>query len=370
MLAAEPRSFWSRYRWWLLGVGAIAAGGWLAIRANQPTPVTVVEARLGAAERVLAITGRTRPQVTLTIVPKTAGQIVALTKEEGDTVKAGELLVRIDAAAARAAVDQVESSLSAQRRALAEAERNLARLAELRARGLTTVKEYDQAVFDLDQARAEVTRVAATRREASARLGDATLVAPVSGVVLARPIDVGQVVSTQSVIYEIAPLSGVEVETEIDERYLAEIKTGLPADVLVAGQSAPLAATVHYIAPKVDPRTGGAKVRLRFDAAPPDLRAGVSADVNIVVEKRAEALTVARSAILGRESTARALVVRDGVVVEQALNFIEWPSDRVIVLDGLEAGDKLISQPRAELIGQRVRPIAGLAHAAPAKRAL
>jgi RND family efflux transporter MFP subunit len=370
MLAAEPLSLWSRYRWWLLGVTAVVAGGWLLIRVNQPTPVTVVETRSGAAERVLAITGRTRPQVTLTIVPKAAGQIVALTKEEGDTVNAGELLVRIDAAAARAAVDQVDSSLSSQRRTLAEAERNLARLSELRARGLTTVKEHDQAVFDLDQARAEVTRLAATRREASVRLGDATLVAPVSGVVLSRPVDVGQVVNNQSVIYEIAPLAGVEVETEVDERYLAEVRTGLPADILVAGQPAALAATVYYIAPKVDARTGGAKVRLRFDTAPPDLRAGVSADVNIVVEKRAQALTVARSAILGRDATARALVVRDGVVVEQALKFIEWPSDRVIVLDGLEPGDKLISQPRTELIGQRVRPIAGLAHASPAKRAL
>jgi RND family efflux transporter MFP subunit len=370
MLAPEPISFWSRNRWWLLAASAAVVGGWFFVRANQPLPVTVVEARSSAAERVLAITGRTRPQVTVTIVPKTSGQIVALTKQEGDTVQAGELLVRIDAAAARAAVDQVDSSLSSQRRALAEAERNLARLSELRARGLTTAKEHDQAVFDLDQARAEVTRLGATRREASARLGDATLVAPVSGVVLSRPVDVGQVVSSQSVIYELAPLAGVEVETEVDERYLAEVMPGLPADVLVAGQPTPLAATVYYIAPKVDARTGGAKVRLKFDSAPPDLRAGVSADVNIIVERRAQALTVARSAILGRDATARALVVRDGVVTEQPLKFIEWPSDRVIVLEGLAAGDKLLSQPRAELIGQKVRPIAGLAHASSAKRAL
>jgi hypothetical protein len=182
-------------------------------------------------------------------------------------------------------------------------------------------------------------------------------------VVLARPVDLGQVVNAQSVIYEIAPLAGVEVETEVDERYLAEVNTGMRADVLVAGSREPLGASVYYIAPKVDPRTGGAKIRLRFDQATVDLRAGVTAEVNLVIERLPEAITVARSAILGRDQTARALIVRDGVVVEQPIRFVEWPSDRVIVTEGLVRGDKLLSQPRAELVGERVKVVSGLAAA-------
>jgi RND family efflux transporter MFP subunit len=367
MLAAEPVTFWSRYRWWLLAGSALAAVAWFVIRSSQPLPVPVAEARGGSAERVLAITGRTRPQVTVTIVPKTAGQIVALAKEEGDSVQAGEVLVRIDAAASRAAVDQVDSALAAQRRTLAEAERNLARSSELKARGLTTAKEHDQAVFELDQARAELGRLAATRREANARLSDATLIAPVSGIVLSRPVDIGQVVSAASTIYEIAPLAGVEIEAEIDERYLSEIKPGLTADVLIAGRAEPLDATIHYIAPRVDPRTGGAKVRLRFTQDVTDLRAGVTADVNLLIEKRADAVTIARSQILGRDTTARALVLRDGRVLEQPIRFIEWPSDRVIVTEGLEAGALVVAQPKAELIGERATPTEQLIAAKPAR---
>lgn len=344
-----------RLRWALAAFVLIAALAYVYVQATEPTPAAIVEVRDGAAERVLAITGRTRPQVTVTIVPKVSGQIVKLTKEEGVTVRAGELLVQLDADAPRAAVDQVESAIAAQRRALAEAERAYERAAQLRTSGLATIKDYDAAKFDLDQARAELERLAATRREALARLGDATITAPVSGVVLTRPVDLGQVVGGQSVIYEIAPLADVEVEADVDERFLAEVREGQKADLLIAGLGRPVRATLDYISPKVDPRTGGAKVRFSLDEQVEGLRSGLTADVNLIVEQRARALTVPRASILGRDAAARVLVVGDdGRVQERPVRFIEWPSDRVIVTDGLRAGERLLAQPRPDLVGERV----------------
>ena len=287
---------------------------------------------------------------------KVAGQIVRLTKEEGQTVRAGELLVQLDADAPRAAADEAAQQVAAKERAVTEARRNFDRAAQLKERGLATLKEYDQAKFDLDQAQLELQRVAANRREVGARLRDSTLVAPVAGVVLARPVDVGQVVSTSSVIYEIAPLADVEVEADVDEQFLAEVREGLKADVLVAGRAQPIPATLYYVSPKVDPRTGGAKVRLRLDEQVDGLRSGLTADVNLVIERRPEAITVARSAILGRDRTARVQLVANGVVEERKVQFLEWPSERVIVLGGLDAGAKLLSQPRPDLVGKRVEP--------------
>ncbi|MFO1427044.1 MAG: efflux RND transporter periplasmic adaptor subunit [Steroidobacteraceae bacterium] len=359
---AEDRGLLARYRWYFLAAAGAAAVAWMGYRAWRPIPVGVVEARQGPAERVLAITGRTRPQVTVTIVPKVGGQIVRLAKEEGQAVRAGELLVQLDADAPRAAVEEAQSKIAAQERAVQEAGRNHDRVAQLRERGLATVKEFEQARFDLDQARAELQRLQASRREVSAKLADATIVAPVSGVVLARPVDPGQVVAAQTVIYEIAPLADVEVEADVDEQFLAEVHEGLQADVLVAGRAEPVAATLYYVSPKVDPRTGGAKVRLRFDQRVEGLRSGLTADVNLVVERRDRAITVARSAILGREATARVQVVERGVVQERKVRFLEWPSDRVIVLAGLAPGQQLLAQPRPDLIGQRVEPTTDLAH--------
>ena len=353
---AENSGFWARYKLYVLAALALVAGLWFWQRSTRPTPVVVVQAKAGPAERVLAITGRTRPQVTVTILPKVSGQIVRLTREEGETVRAGEVLVQFDADAPRAAVDEVEQQVASKQRARAEAQRNFERIEQLKERGLATLKEFDQARFELDQAQVELQRIAASRREVTARLRDNTLVAPVTGVVLSRPVDVGQVVSTSSVIYEIAPLSDVEVEADVDEQFLAEVHEGLKADVLVAGRARPIPATLYYVSPKVDPRTGGAKVRLRLDEEVDGLRSGLTADVNLVVERRDTAITVARSAILGRDQTARVQLVRDGVVEEKKVQFLEWPSERVIVLAGLDAGATLVSQPRPDLVGQKVAP--------------
>lgn len=359
--AQEPRGFFSRHRYPLLGVLVVAIGGYTYFKSTRPVPVGVVEARQGPAERVLAITGRTRPQVTVTIVPKVPGQVIRLAKDEGETVKAGELLVQLESDAPRAAVDEIASKVTLQQRAVAEAERNYARLQQLRERGIATVKEFDTAKFELDQARLSLQSLEATRRQASAKLRDNTIVSPVDGVVLARPVDRGQVVGANTVIYELAPLSDIEVEADVDEQFLAEVREGQKADVLIASRNEPLPATLYYISPKVDTRTGGAKVRLRLDRKVAELRSGVTADVNLVVERRADAITVARSAILGRDKNARVLIVKDGVVNPAPVQFVEWPSERVIVLSGLTPGAQLLAAPRPDLIGKRVAPTKDLA---------
>ncbi|MEZ5498021.1 MAG: efflux RND transporter periplasmic adaptor subunit [Steroidobacteraceae bacterium] len=372
MIDEEQPAFWSRHRYKLLAGLVLVSGAALGYRALQPQPVLASAVREGPAERVLAITGRTRPRLTVTIVPERNGQILKLTREEGDRVSKGDLLVTLDAAATRAVLAQVEQELASRRRALVEAERNYQRLAQLRASGLATVKEYDQSRFDLDQARVELNRVAASRREASARLDEATIVAPVSGVVLARPVDVGQVVSAQTTIYEIAPLADVEIEADIDERFLGELHTGMSARIVIVGERDVRAATLDYISPKVDARTGGARVRFRLAQPAEDLRAGLTADINLIVETRGQALTISRSAILGRDANARVLVIEGKRVVQRSIRFIDWPGEEVIVEQGVKAGERVLSQPNPALVGHRVAQVERLAQAsrASARRAL
>jgi len=353
----RPGFFARAPRAWLYGSLGVALVGLLGVHALRPHKVEVASVQLQPAERVLAITGRTRPQVTVTILPRVAGQVVRLTKEEGDRVTQGEVIALLDAAAPSAAVEQSASVVSAQERVLVQAEREYERAQSLQARGLITIKAFEDARFALDQAKVELARLQATRREVATRLQDTRMLAPVSGVVLTRPVDVGQVVSTTSTIYEIAPLKDVEIEAEIDEQFLSEMREGMKALIGVAGISSPVAATLYYISPKVDPRIGGAKVRFRFDEPVNDLRAGVTVDINLVVEKRDSALTVNRAQILGRDAAAAVLVVADGVVERRPVGYVEWPSTRVIVTEGLKAGEQLVLTPRADLVGKKVHAI-------------
>jgi HlyD family secretion protein len=265
-------------------------------------------------------------------------------------------------------LDEAAARITLQQRAVAEAERNYARIDQLKQQGLATLKEFDDARFAVDQARLELNSVEATRREVAARLRDSSLQAPVSGVVLARPVDPGQVVGAQTVIYEIAPLSNVEIEADIDEQYLAEIKVGQQAEIKIAGQDRAVNARLYYVSPKVDPRTGGAKVRLELEEQPAGLRSGLTADVNLIIERREQALTVTRSAILGRDGSGRVLRVRDGQVEVSPVEFIEWPSERVIVLSGIEPGEQLLASPRPDLVGEKVLPTTDFAALPPGQR--
>ncbi len=106
------------------------------------------------------------------MLAKVPGQVLSLTKTEGERVKAGELLVRLDASASRAGLDQVQASISAPSATVQERQRNYHRAAQLRASGLNTARDYDQARFDLDQARQELNRLAASRREAAVKVSD------------------------------------------------------------------------------------------------------------------------------------------------------------------------------------------------------
>jgi hypothetical protein len=99
-----------------------------------------------------------------------------------------------------------------------------------------------------------------------------------------------------------------------------------------------------------------------------DLRSGVTADINLIIEKRSSAVTVARSAIIGRDDSARVLVVNRGVVESRPVSFIEWPSERVIVEKGLTPGDTLLLAPRGELIGKHVVAVTDLAKLPPGDR--
>jgi RND family efflux transporter MFP subunit len=175
-------------------------------------------------------------------------------------------------------------------------------------------------------------------------------------VVLERPVDLGQTVSTETVLYRIADLQAPEVTAEVDEIYAATLRPGTSALVQLAGRSERLAAKVVHIEPRVDEASGGRDVRLRFDAPLDSAPAGETVAVNLLVERRAGAISVPRSAILAPDSNPRVRIVdAEGRVREQAIRFDDWPADKVIVTQGLAPGERLMLDPDAAAPGTRVK---------------
>ena len=339
-------------------IGALAlmllavAGYWLLAPRDKDVATVLVQA--APAERLLAVNGRIRPRLQVDIRPSLGGELIALPFDVGDRVTQGQVLARIDDAPEAAAIAEADASVQAQQATVAQARRDLARFEALGQ--FATRREVEQRRLTVVEGERELKRRRAGVVQARELRDRRTLRAPFAGVILDRPVDPGQTVALDSIIYRLADLSRPEVTVEVDEVYAAEVRPGMMALVSVPGQPRPIAATVAHIEPRVDPATGARDVRLILNDAAVDAPAGLTVTVNLVIERRERAVSVPRSAIIQSGGDARVLVVtRGGIVAERRIGFIDWPAESVIVTSGLQPGERILSDPDAATPGEKVK---------------
>jgi HlyD family secretion protein len=336
----------------LAAVALAIVGYRFLVPRNQEGSTLVVKKAL--AERILAVNGRIRPRLQVDIRPSLGGVLVALPFDVGDRVEAGQILAKIDDAPERAAIVEAQASLATQLATLAQARRELARfeaLGQFAAR-----RDVEQRRLAVLEGEREFNRRQAAVVQASELRDRRVLRAPFAGVILDRPVDPGQAVGLESVIYRLADLSSPEVSIEVDEVYAAEILPGMEATVAMPGQAGQLTARVLHIEPRVDPATGARAVRLGLIGAAIDAASGLTVTVNLLIERRESAISVPRSAMLPSGSSSKVRMIgRDNLVIERVVTFIDWPAESVIVISGLKLGDRILTEPNVAQPGEKVR---------------
>ena len=342
--------------WWLV-VGLIVAAGagyalWQQPWMARPRAVAVEIVAEGPAVQALAVNGRIAARQSVEVRAAVSAQALEVKATEGQSVAAGDVLVRLDDAGARALVDQAQAALDA---GLVQQEQ--ARTAADRAVALgdnAPQSTRDDAQLAYRAASNEVDRLRAALAQARTQLDQYAIRSPLSGVVLTRGVEQGQLVDPQTVLFTVADLSNPLVETDVDELYSARMKVGLEALLLPAGESVARAGHVGFASPRVDADTGGRAIKIDFDT-PVDLPVGLTVNANIVVSRTDAALTLRRRAILTDGTASHVLVIADGKATERQVSFADWPADRVIVTDGVAVGDVVILDPATVKPGQPVR---------------
>jgi membrane fusion protein (multidrug efflux system) len=158
-------------------------------------------------------------------------------------------------------------------------------------------------------------------------------------------------VDTQTELFTVADLGQLLVETDVDEIYSSRMRAGLKALLRPAGDSVAQDGTVIFAAPSVDPSTGGRAIKIAFDN-PVDLPVGLTVNANIIVSQTDAALSVPRSAIVTEGTQNHVLVLENGIVTGRAIEFSDWPAERVIVTSGLVVGDQVVLDPDSVSAGQ------------------
>lgn len=294
----------------------------VAVEAQSVTIGTVVED--------LRAVGTLRPNEAVTMVSEIAGRVERIGFEEGSPVKAGEVLIELDASILRAELAKARSDLT-----LARA--NHERATALATRGLATQRALDEARAALQAAEAGVAL-------SQARLQKATLKAPLSGVVGLRSVSVGAYVTPGERIVELADIDPIKVDFRVPELSLSALRPGQPIRVTVdalPGKS--FDGEIDAIDPIVDVSGRAIRLRARIPNARGELSPGLFARVQIVVERRENAVLVPESAVFaeGRKRFVYRVIEGRAVLTEVALG--QRRPGEVEILKGLRRGDIVVT---------------------------
>ncbi len=271
------------------------AGGGSPQNQRQPVEVTPLVRR--DLVEVLPVIGSLAANESAEIRPEIAGQVRQVFFEEGQRVKKDQLLVKID-----------DSELRAQY-AATEARFKLAELNLKRNESLAESKMVSQA--DFDRARAEYAASTAELSLLKVRLEKTEVKAPFDGVTGSRLISPGDYASAQSVITIVNDLSRLKIDFQVPERYLAKLKHGskfsVSAKTLSSGGQ--IEGEVYFVSSVIDRSTRSSEVK-GFLANPPEqLKPGMFANVDLVLDVRTQVLTAPEGAILNTPSGPQLILV-------------------------------------------------------------
>lgn len=304
-------------------------------KGSDAVPVEVAKAERRAIAASYANTSTLEPRAESQVVAKTSGVALAVLVEEGQQVKAGQALVRLDPDRARLAVSQAEAQMM-------KLENNYVRAQKLVTQQMISANDLDEIRFNLANARAQY-------NSAKLELSYTTVTAPISGVIASRSIKAGNFVQINSPIFRIVDSSRLEATLNVPEREIAKIKPGqaveLVADAL-PGQR--FTGTVDRVSPVVDTGTGTFRVVAAF-AGDGQLQPGMFSRLSINYDQRADALVVPRTALLEDGGEPAVFVIRDNKAVRTTLKLGYDDAGWIEVREGLKQGDAVVIAGKAAL---------------------
>jgi len=285
----------------LLVLALILVGGCAEDKEGGPIYDTAhVERR--TLEVAVSSAGIVEPIATVEVKSKASGEVLEVLVEVGDTVEESSLMVRIDPRIVRNRLAQAEASLKAaiSRREIAETQQD--RVARLVARGTLTQADLEQAELDLATAEAAVVSARVDVENARIAVEDTDIRAPISGTIIFKPVEVGQVISSPTqdfaggtLLMQMADLSAVQIRSLVDETDIGKIRPGMTARVVVAAYpNQPFPGEVVKIEPQAVIEQNVTMFAVLVSIQNPDglLMPGMNAEVEMSVARATNAMTV------------------------------------------------------------------------------
>jgi membrane fusion protein (multidrug efflux system) len=302
-------------------------------------PVEISTPKVGEMLAVYTGTAAINADRAAIVMPKITAEIRQVLVEEGDHVRAGQVLARLDDDQLRLQAAQAEANFR-------KLERDYARNLELQKRGLVSVTAFDNLKYELDAARA-------TYELSKLQLSYTNVRSPFDGVITRRGNSVmpgntvspmGSVVdANSSAMFVVTDPKSLVLSINVPEGQMSKMAVGQPAQVTVdAVPGQEFAGRVSLITPRVDRATATFPVKIEINDENGLLRTGMFARVAIVYERRPDAVQIPRSALLDSDGPPTVFVVEGAKAVERPLELGLSNGGFVEVLSGLGRDEKVV----------------------------
>ena len=334
-----------------------AAGASGAGAGQIPTVTVIVPGRTQVAGKIIASGPLAAKRDQPIGIAGQGGKVVRVLVDAGGWVRAGQVLAVVDRSVQAQQAAELAAQVQAARADAALAQNNYERAVSLQGRGFVSKAEIDSKKAARDAANAQV-RVAQARLAASrAELGRLNVTAPASGLILARSVEVGQIVSPGSgSLFRLADAGQMEMQAQISQQDLALVRVGMPAEVTPVGADRSFAGRVWQVAPAIDPqsRLGSVRIEIPYN---PIIRPGGFAEVQITAGTTTAPL-LPQSAVLSDDKGNYAYIITSKNEVERRNIKIGTVNDNgVTIAEGLSGNEAVVLSAGPFLNpGQKVKP--------------
>ncbi len=336
----------------------------------------VVQPSMARMPALVEFSGPLVAPQTAIVRAKAAGTLLSLTVAEGSRVTAGQALGKVDLAELSSRVAERNANLESARATLAQAERTHASNERLAAQQFISPIALDNSRAAVDTARASFNAMQAALDTMRVSLRDASLVAPISGIVAKRSVVPGEKLAAEQQVLTIVDLARLELAGSIGTHEVSRLSPGMAVSVSVEGMAQPVTGRIARIAPAAEPGTRSIGVTIELANAKETLRAGQYAVARVTLPDDADRLTVPVAAVGNTSGQDHVWVIENGVLARRAITLgrRDEREGRVEVLGGLAPAsqvlaarfDNLREGARALVVAAKSAAVASAAASTPA----
>ena len=351
-----------------------------------PVKVQTFEVKSSSIQQTVFGTGTLEGKNRLAISPRETGAIRKLYADQGDVVKAGTLLVEMDSddivqqlkvaeaelTVAQAALQRIDAEIRSARANLEYANTMFQRSEKLLSSNAESRSTYDKNRQNKLVAKAELEQAEKRRIEAEAtlakhqaqiayyktKLSETRLTAPFDALIVRRNREQGAIVNPGVSIMDIVDTSAIWASVWVDETQIALLQTGLAVDgVFRAFPNQRFTGKICRLWRETDRETREYKVDIALDKLPPNWTLGQRLEVYIKVSKPENCVNIPANLVSWKNNQPFVLAVVDGKITERPVKLGIRSQNKVEIISGLQAGDKIVMQPQKNLsyVNRRVK---------------